>query len=327
MSSFLIKTPTKEVVNLPQFGYLLHRLVDYSWREQSSKKPTFMSAFFDQRDTEKAMEIHRGEGEIPAMQRWDAVGKQVHYASVNDGFQVGFVPEQYTLGLEISAWDLANDLTGTIRNKIKQLPESERKTVEAHAANFFRYMAMPNNALGKDTRLGDGQPLLSESHRIGPSTSQTWSNKYNLPLNSPNVDFVAQKMTEWLDDTGMPILTDPKWLITSRDLDFQARQIVGSDLQPENANNGSNPLFSRLRHFTYPFLGPDTWFLIDPMRMKEALIWYWRFRPMVTFHGMDKDKKVFKWDLLGAWDYGAVTWTWIAAGKISAATPLGKVVL
>ena len=89
--------------------------------------------------------------------------------------------------------------------------------------------------------IADGQPLFSAAH---PYDGGTFSNLINAGLNETSVNQANILAQNFKNESGLPIVTMMEKLIVSPENQFEAEKLCHSRFEPDNANNGINPVKS-----------------------------------------------------------------------------------
>ncbi|MEN6621963.1 MAG: Mu-like prophage major head subunit gpT family protein, partial [Smithella sp.] len=105
-------------------------------------------------------------------------------------------------------------------------------------------------------------------------------------------------------DKGNLIMINPDMLIVPTDLRKKARIIAETPDEPDTADHGVNVWKGNLSVMEHPFLTDvNGWFLVDSMRLKEYLYWFWRRKPDFA-DKVEFDDEVSKYKVVGRWSWG-----------------------
>jgi hypothetical protein len=183
-------------------------------------------------------------------------GQSVTFDSETQGFTKRYTHTVWALGYIVTQEEMEDNLYEVVSKKrIKRLAFSARQTKENIVANMF------NRAFNSSYTGGDGVELLKTSH---PSTSGNWSNKLatDSDLSQAALEDLMVQIAQAKNDRGHVINLRPvKLLVAPGDM-FNAKRILKSDLQSDNANHAINALkgmidFSVNHYFT----DSDAWFI------------------------------------------------------------------
>jgi hypothetical protein len=121
-----------------------------------------------------------------------------------------------------------------------------------------------------DTTTADGQPLFNTAH---PSKTGGFANQSNLFANAFSVDnlsYVQEKMMKFRDDDGNLLSIMPNTIVigTSAMLFKAVVAAIGSELDPDTANNAMNFQYGLWNVIRWPYLDlyaadASAWFLMD----------------------------------------------------------------
>lgn len=132
----------------------------------------------------------------------------------------------------------------------------------------------------------EGKPLASSSHLTkvpGVSTSTGFNNVGTSAFNKTSL--AAAKILSHKFKTGIGERYDTGdnyGIIYPDNLADKVEEVIGSEKNPDNANNTKNTYFNRYTKIPYMRLDDFTttsWGLVDMDKMKEDLIWISRVKP------------------------------------------------
>jgi len=193
-----------------------------------------------------------GFGQMPV--KPEAAG--ISYDSETQGFTKRYTHSVWGLGYIVTEEELEDNLYATVSKKrIKRLAFSARQTKENIVANVY------NRAFNSSYTGGDAATLLSTTH---PATSGNWSNKLatDADLSQASLEDLMIQIAQAKNDRGHVInLRSMKLLVPTGEM-FNAKRILKSELQSDNANHAVNALkgmidFSVNHYFT----DTDAWFV------------------------------------------------------------------
>lgn len=185
-----------------------------------------------------------------------------------DSFRQGFTPKYPMItvakGYVVTKEAMADDRYGEIKKKGRSLATSMRVTKEIFGANIFN-RGFNSSFLMID---GDGQPLFSTAHPLGPTNTGTFSNTLAVPadLSEAALEDLQIQISETVDARGLRAALRIERLIVAPSNMFQAQRILGSVLQNDTGNNATNATrdLEGIRNgFTvnHYLTDPDAWFL------------------------------------------------------------------
>src|SRR5450631_1551284 len=173
-----------------------------------------------------------GFGQMPVKPE----GSGVAYDSETQGFTKRYTHSVWALGYVVTQEEMEDNLYEVVSKKrIKRLAFSARQTKENIVANVY------NRAFNASYTGGDAATLLSTTH---PATSGNWSNRLatDSDLSQAALEDMMVQIAQAKNDRGHVINLKPtKLLVSSSDM-FNAKRILKSELQSDNANHGINAL-------------------------------------------------------------------------------------
>lgn len=267
--------------------------------------PDYLTQIYNVENSSKAQEFNLGIGELGTMTDWETSGRRIDYEDFNKGFKATYTHKKYSKGVTIEREMLEDDLYSEIKKRVRKLSTVVYYTTQTHAASVF------NNAANGAILGPDGLPLCSPNHPVSPGSSTVMSNVGNLELTADNVEATRTAMKSWKDDKGNLIMIEPNCLIVPTALRKKATIIAETKEEPEQSDYGVNVWYGNLRVIEWPFLtDPNAWFLVDDVRMKLFLNWYWRRKPNFG-DTIDFDTETAKYAVIGRWSYGWDDWSWV----------------
>lgn len=187
-------------------------------------------------------------------------GSPIVYDSERQGFVTRFQHTVFALGFIITREVMEDDQYDIVgQRKAQGLARSIRHTKEINGANIY------NRGFNAAFVGGDGVSMFSAAHpniKGGTFSNQlaVASDLSEAALEQAHIDIAA-----FTDDAGLLIAAKPQTLIIPRQLVFEARRILGSDLRVGTSNNDLNALKDMgivkntvVNHF---LTDPDAWFL------------------------------------------------------------------
>lgn len=164
-------------------------------------------------------------------------------------------------------------------NEMKDMSRSVNYSMDKTGLQLFNGgFATGVNVNGYDMSwYGDGKPLFSTIHpttAIGGST-QSNASSTGIVLSHDNLEIARLALMRQQTDNGMSLgMAGRLTLVTSLSNEKLAREIIGSELTPQNANNAINVYKGAMNLVTTTFLdtvngGSNTaWFLINESMAK-----------------------------------------------------------
>ena len=203
-----------------------------------------------------------------------AEGKGIDYDEALQGYTHRITYVTYALGFIVTREMYEDDLYGKIRAFPKFQARSLRHTVEIIGANNL------NRATTSGYTGADGQVLASLTHPlIGGGNFQNRPTNY-ADLSMTSYQQALMDIAVWVDDKGLYIAAKPKLLVYSAAgmNDWTAKQLLGSEKDPENSTNAINPAKNDVKAKKLHWMtDPDAWDIITDV--PEGLKFHWRRRP------------------------------------------------
>jgi len=270
------------------FGELLYPGLRRLWGDSYNDYPEEYSQVFGIEPSTKAYEKSLGlTGFGLASEK--AQGTGITYDDAFQGNTQTLTNVTYGIGFIVTSEMWEDDQYGKIRALPKALSRSVRQTIETKAA------ALLNSAFVTTYNTGpDSLELCSAVHTlVGGGTFQ------NEPTTAADLDMTSMEQAlvdigDWVDERSLKIAAKPKKLIVPTELDWTAKQLLGSDKDPESNYNALNPAKGVMPSMTYHWLtDPDAWFILTDQ--PDGLVFYWRRRPDFTKdNDFDSDNSKFK---------------------------------
>jgi len=230
------------------------------FRSTIALSPPVMDQAFAQRSTERDIWQYTELGDLPLHSELDE-GDQFSFFSMAQGSDKTLVVKKFGLGASISEEAMRDGKFDLVSLAIQHMARSARESKEIRRANIF------NNGFTSETT-ADGQPIFDQAH-IKP-LGGTFRNELAVAadlsqstLDTALVDF----RTQFTSDNGLINMIQPRILLVPPQLERQSKELIGSQLKPETANNDLNAfLEDGLRVVVSPHLtDTDAWFILaDP---------------------------------------------------------------
>lgn len=276
------------MANTANFGELLEPGLRVVYDSARKMWPDEYSRIFEVRNSTKAVEhalSMTGFGVMPVK----AQGAGVDYDDPIQGYKHSLTNVTYGLGYIVTLEMFEDDQYDKINALPKALARSGSYTVEITSANILN-----NGFVTTYTTGGDGLALFSASHLL--EGGGTWKNKLSTDadLSMTSLEQALIDIGDFVDGRGNLIPVMPKKLIVPTEGDWTATQILGSDKDPESANNAINPAKNKLtKEVNHYLTDPDAWFILTDQ--PNGLVFYWRRKPAMTRdNDHDSDNAKFK---------------------------------
>ena len=243
-----------------------------------------------------------------AMGNWKTFKGAIEYDDIDQGYKTTLTHEEYVQGFKIERKLVEDDQYGLFMDRPAELGMSAMRTRETHAASVFI------NAFTDAYAGGDGVGLVSDSHPASPANaSSTQDNEGTLSLSYANVEAVRQLMRAWKDDRGNLIPVNPDTLIVPAELEKTAFEIVRTANVPDTTDYKANFVAGFIRQtIVWDYLtDANAWFVVDSMRMKQALKWIDRVPLEFALDPTSNFRLESRWRGYMRYSYGFKDWRWV----------------
>ncbi|MDO8055812.1 MAG: Mu-like prophage major head subunit gpT family protein, partial [Candidatus Hermodarchaeota archaeon] len=236
------------------------------WPEEYSK---VFNVLASTKDTEKDLT----SSGFPAMPE-KIEGQDIAFYDAYQGYQTSYTHTTYGMGFKVSREMWEDDLYGISRKWSRSLGTSARQTVEVTAANIL------NN--GFTTTGADGKALCATDHPLLGGGDEQNELTAAADLSISSLDEARYVMEETVNDQGLLLMIRPKYLIVPPELEFTARELIGSQYKPVatgatyiNYGHTTNVIQDYgLQLIVMHYLtDDDAWFLLSPV---SPLNFFWR---------------------------------------------------
>lgn len=200
-------------------------------------------------------------------------GTSIYFDTANQTYTKRYTMETWGLGFIVhrEAWEDA--LYRNMKNLPSALSRSVHHGIEIDAANIL------NRAFSSSYLGADAKQLCATDHPLGGGGG-TFSNTLTTPadLDIVSIENMILLLAAFVDDRNMKYVAKAVRLIIPPQLEWTAKKILGSDLEPGNANNDINPAKGLLPSLTMDWLtDPDAWFIQTDAPV--GLTGFWRRKP------------------------------------------------
>jgi hypothetical protein len=238
------------------YGSSMLPALELLYRQTFAQHPSRREQLFNKRKTEQDIMQFSEVHDMPLFAEV-AEGEDYSYNRPRAGWNKSFVPLKYGLGFSISEEAVEDGKFDMIADAVRKMAKSARESQEIAAMNIF------NNGFSSETA-GDGVAVFSASHTL-PS-GLTFSNLLtaaDLSVSSLD-DMLSRFETQFIGDTGIIELIQPKVLLVHPNNRRYAAELIGSDLKADTADNNMNSLKQEgLRVVSSPHItDTDSWFLL-----------------------------------------------------------------
>ena len=182
-----------------------------------------------------------------------------------------FHHEEYTRNFKLLQKYIEDGgLSGIVETSLRGLGISAAQLREQHAASVF------NNAWTATAPYGgpDAAALCSATHPYSRSNSGTYDNTGTEAFSYTAVKNARVNLRALTDGVGNPLMRNGTLILHPIELQDKVDEVVNATGKPGTADNDANAA----RGFTYLawdyLTDNESWFLIDPVWIKQSLFWY-----------------------------------------------------
>jgi len=294
----------------PEFARLLDKRLSMAYEQEASKPELkgMREVFFNMASSDSAFEeffYTTGVGDIPEF------NGQLTYLSVYPGFHTKIEHKEYAGGLQAERKLLDDKKYGVLDNRAAMLARAMARTQEKSAARLF---TQATSTAYDFMTSEENKPLCSSSHLTkvgGVSTATGFDNTSTLSLTKSALTTVWLKARLFKLDTGERYEGWDNCAVVVPDaLADTASEIVGSQKDPDSANNTVNMMYRRFKVIPYMRLDDtDTndWYLVDLDGLKSDFVWHDRIKAEYK-NTIDWDTYAVLQAVYGRWSYGFKGW-------------------
>lgn len=161
-------------------------------------------------------------------------GTEYNFKSAKQGASKTFSIKKFGLGFSISEEMVEDGKFDFIADMTRKLAKSARESQEIQAMNVL------NNGFTTET-VADGSALFAASHSLPSGGSYRNRLSSDADLSATSLETMLTDFeTQFVGDSGIIYNIMPKYLVVHPSNKRLAKELIGSDLKPETAVNGSN---------------------------------------------------------------------------------------
>lgn len=228
--------------------------------ETYKEKPTEASKWINMNKSDRAYEDDFNLGGFGTLVD-KPEGGSITYQDPIPGRTKRYVWNTYALGFRITQEMMEDDLYGIMGNKMsKALGRSARNNFEVVAHSVLNN-AFNTAYVGFET----GVSLVSTSH-----TTLRGATVSNRPATDADIGLLSlqagiENFASMVDESGLPMLSTPKYLIYGPADQWIVSQLLGSTGLPGGNQNDINPLrnLGIIPIMSHYLTDPDSWFLLS----------------------------------------------------------------
>lgn len=277
--------------------------------------PPMIDTLYNKQSSDSAWEEYFEIGSLGDIPEFNG---KIEYLSIAPGYTTKIEPKEYAGGLQFERKLLDDKKWPVLDGRVEQLTKSALRTMDKIAVRPFAYAF--SSAFDFMTS-EEGVALCADAHttKSGTSTSSGFDNAGTSALDKTSVAATRLLMKGFRNDISERIDMNPDILLVPSNLADTAGEIIGTDKDPDSANNTKNMLYGKFKIVEYPRLDDydtNNWFMIDSAKMKQFLFWIDRIRPE-SQNTVDFETFIWKFSIYFRVACGFLNWRWIMGHQVS----------
>ena len=295
------------------------RLLDTRLKEVSSKT-------WDELPSQKG-ELYR---DVPSDSAWEeffsvgavadipAFNGKLEYLTQSPGYLTRIEPKEYAAGLAFERKFLDDKKYAVMSDQVESLTVAAQRTKAKIEVDPFAYAF---SSAFSYMYSEEGVSLCNDSHttKSGVSTASGFDNAGTSAMSKTSIAATKLAMLRFRNDIGERIVTNPDTIVCGESLADTALEIVGSEKNPDNANNTINTLYKGYKVLVLKRLDDydsNNWYLVDSRQMKKHLMWIDRIAKE-TKMTVDFETMMLKWSIYFRCGNGWNDWRFIMGHAVS----------
>lgn len=239
------------------FGTAMLPVLEELFRSEYDRYPTRRDILFQKKTTDRDIWQYSELHDLDLFTQMSE-GEEYSYKRPKQGAAKTLTIKKMGLGVSISEEAVADGKIDLVSDMIRKMGRSGAESQEVDAANIF------NNGFDSTTT-ADGQFLFDTDHSL-PSGG-TYRNELSTPADlSPTAleTMLYDFSTQFVGDSGIKEMIRPKYLVVNPFNERYAKELVGSSLKPDTADNNMNSFKDEgLQVVVWNHLSDtDAWFLV-----------------------------------------------------------------
>lgn len=298
-----------------QFVRLLDKRFTDVFENLFTEIPPMIDTLYNKQSSDSAWEEYFEIGSLGDIPEFNG---KIEYLSIAPGYTTKIEPKEYAGGLQFERKLLDDKKWPVLDGRVEQLTKSALRTMDKIAVRPFAYAF--SSAFDFMTS-EEGVALCADAHttKSGTSTSSGFDNAGTSALDKTSVAATRLLMKGFRNDISERIDMNPDILLVPSNLADTAGEIIGTDKDPDSANNTKNMLYGKFKIVEYPRLDDydtNNWFMIDSAKMKQFLFWIDRIRPE-SQNTVDFETFIWKFSIYFRVACGFLNWRWIMGHQVS----------
>ncbi len=297
-----------------QFVRLLDKRFTDVFEGLFTEIPPMIDTLYSKMSSDSAWEEYFEIGSLGDIPEFNG---KIEYLSIAPGYTTKIEPKEYAGGLQFERKLLDDKKWPVLDGRVEQLTKSALRTMDKLAVRPFAYAF----STAFDFMTSEEGIALCGTHttKSGTSTTYGFDNAGTSALDKTSLAATRLLMRQFRNDISERIEIEPDILLVPSNLYDTAMEIIGSDKDPETANNTKNMLYGKFKVIEYPRLDDydtNNWFMIDSSLMKKFLLWIDRIRPE-SQNTVDFETFIWKFSIYFRVACGFLNWRWIMGHQVS----------
>lgn len=227
-----------------------------------------------------------------------AEGAAVTYEDLAGGYDATYQPDTYELAFRASKEALDDEQEEIVSDAARALGSSMNYSYDVDHANLF------NNGFSTTAGSPDGVVLFSTAHPLIGGGTNANRPATDGDLSVAQIRTALNDIANTKDDAGKIVHWRPRVLLCSFNQKWLAKELIGSDLRSDTADNAINTLKDEsLQVVCTPFLTDTNAFFLLSEPSKHNVRTYWREKPNVL-HDWDFETSSMKVKIRARWKKG-----------------------
>ncbi len=251
-----------------QFVRLLDKRFTDVFEGLFTEIPPMIDTLYSKMSSDSAWEEYFEIGSLGDIPEFNG---KIEYLSIAPGYTTKIEPKEYAGGLQFERKLLDDKKWPVLDGRVEQLTKSALRTMDKLAVRPFAYAF----STAFDFMTSEEGIALCGTHttKSGTSTTYGFDNAGTSALDKTSLAATRLLMRQFRNDISERIEIEPDILLVPSNLYDTAMEIIGSDKDPETANNTKNMLYGKFKVIEYPRLDDydtNNWFNnIDPTNVVE----------------------------------------------------------
>lgn len=185
-------------------------------------------------------------------------GQEIRFEDFLEGNNKEIEPEYFGLGVQITEIAKDDDRTGHLSKQVRELGKAAAYTRE------LEFWDLLNSGFGTSRTGIDGKALFATDHETLDGATTIDNDPTAASLSTSSLQTMITHFRKMKQERSIPVMMEPMALIIPPDLEWVAKELELSRLNPEDANNAINTIREvGLKYDINPYLTSTTaYFLI-----------------------------------------------------------------